>query len=352
MRKSNQRKYALMFQKARENFKVIATQRFKETFNVKHISLFLEKIRRKQVYQLDFHKDFLFKNLINNDIIIGKLIDVEFTEDITDPEKLYIQNLSTDKNTFLKSSEYSRTLFNINDQYFFEKDNPITLTNIELPGEKKKGFYVFIDKNKNQIQKPIQKTKLPNSVSFIKNLKGSVVFLKSKGAIKIYNCINITPSSELAKYQIEISDIQLQDTSLKYPFNELIIKPRNVYIPISKSQNFRDAEINLIEWLTNKQVMVYIYLKKPVNNLEIGYVQRIRVASDSNKKSKENNINKFLVSFQNIFGKELEIPYEEIELIHFEYKTGVIQLKSETSSTSRLGFRILKKFKPERIILP
>jgi Zn-dependent protease with chaperone function len=352
MTKSNQRKYALKFQKARENFKVIATQRFKETFNVEHISLFLEKLRRKEVYQLDFHKDFLFKNLITNDIIIGKLIDVEFTEDITDPEKLYIQNLSTDKKLFLKSAEYSRTLFNMNDQYFFEKDNPITLTNIELTGEKNGGFYVFIDKNKNQIQKPIQKTKLPNSVSFIKNLKGSEIFLKSKGAIKIYNCINITPSSELANYQIEISDIQLQETSLKYSFNQLIIKPRNVYLPISKSHNFRDSEINLIEWLSKKQLIVYIYLKKPVNNIEIGYVQRISVASDKNKKFKINNINKISVFFQNVFGREIEIPYEEIELIHFEFKTGVIQLKSETSSTSRLGFRLLKKFKPERIILP
>ena len=53
----------------------------------------------------------------------------------------------------------------------------------------------------------------------------------------------------------------------------------------------------------------------------------------------------------NIFGKEIKIPYEKIELIEFEYKTGLIQLKSETSLSSRLGFRILKKFKPDRIII-
>ncbi len=33
-------------------------------------------------------------------------------------------------------------------------------------------------------------------------------------------------------------------------------------------------------------------------------------------------------------------------------RSAVIQLKSETSVTSRLGFKILKKFKPERIIMP
>ncbi|MFX0023799.1 MAG: M48 family metalloprotease [Candidatus Hermodarchaeota archaeon] len=344
MKKSNQRKYALKFQKARENFKVIATQRFKETFNIEDISLFMEKIRRKELYRFDLQKDYLFKNLIKNDFIIGKLIDIEFTHDITDPEKFYIRNLSTDNNLYLNSSEYSLTLFNINDQYFFNKDDPITLINIELPSGKNEGFYVFTDKNEKQIQKPIHKTKLPKPISFIKNLKDSEIFLKTKGVIKIYNCINVIPTTELTNYQIEISDIQHQEKILKYTLSELIIKPRNIYLSISKSQNFRETEINLIKWLSKKQLIAYIYLKKPVNNLEIGYVQEISTALDHNK-------SKTSVFFSNIFGKEIKIPFQEIELIQFEYKTGLIQFKSETSLSSRLGFRILKKFKPERIII-
>jgi hypothetical protein len=344
MKKSNQRKYALKFQKARENFRVIATQRFKETFNIKQISLFMEKIRRKELYQFDLQKDYLFKNLVNNDFIIGKLKDIEFTEDITEPEKFSIKNLTTDKNILLNPSEYSLTLLNINDQYFFKKNIPITLTNIKLPLGENKGYYIFTDKNNKQIQKPIDKTKLPKSLSFIKNLKGEEIFIKSKGAIKIYNCINVITRAELTNYQIEFSDIQHQEKILKYPLGELIIKPRNIYLPISKSQNFRDPEIILLEWLSKKQLITHIYLKKPVNNLEIGYVQKIHPTLDQNS-------SKTIVFFNNIFGKEIKIPYEKIEQIQFEYKTGLIQLKSETSLTSRLGFRILKKLKPERIIV-
>jgi len=46
-----------------------------------------------------------------------------------------------------------------------------------------------------------------------------------------------------------------------------------------------------------------------------------------------------------------DVPFNQIEMIYFEYNTALIQLKSETSVSSRLGFRILKKFKPESILI-
>ncbi len=64
------------------------------------------------------------------------------------------------------------------------------------------------------------------------------------------------------------------------------------------------------------------------------------------EKNEEDNI-----LIKNIFNKQKKIPFKKLEVIYFEYKSAVIQLKSSTSLTSRLGYRILKKFKPERIIM-
>ena len=87
--------------------------------------------------------------------------------------------------------------------------------------------------------------------------------------------------------------------------------------------------------------------------MEIGYIQNLTMdLSDLKKKSKtdeKKNENSMLL--KNIFGEEVEIPYNKIESIGFEYSSALIQIRSATSITSRLGYKILKKFKPEKIII-
>ncbi len=353
LKKSKQKKYARIFEEARENFKSIATEKFKELFKIKDIPQLMHKIKRKEYYQFELQKDYIFRNLIHDNIIIGKLLDVKFTNDITDPEKYIIIDSKISQKILLNSSEYSHTLFNMNDQYFFQKNNPLTLINIELSDGNKEGLYIFLDKDEKQIQKPIQKTKLPNSVSIVKNLKDNEIFLKTKGVVKIFKCKNVITKTKLPNFQLEISDVQNQEKNIIYSLSELIIRPKHIYLSISKSYNFRESEINLMKWLSKQHLQIYVYLKKPVNNLELGYIQKIDVHINDIKNglSKDKKNDKIIISFNNIFGKELEIPYKEIEMISFEYNTALIQLKSETSLTSRLGFRILKKVKPERIIM-
>ena len=118
---------------------------------------------------------------------------------------------------------------------------------------------------------------------------------------------------------------------------------------IHKDKRFRKSEYQIIEWLINKELLTYLYLKKPVNNLEIGFIQKIKRNFENSKK--EGNSNKETLILKNIFDKTIEIPYNKIELIMFEFNSATIQVKSETSLTSRLGYKILKKFKPERIII-
>ena len=353
LKRSKQKKYAIIFEKARQDFKNIATEKFKEAFQINDITLLMQKIRRKEFYQINLQKNYIFRNLINDEIIVGKLIDIDFVNDITDPEKYIVINSKTNNTVLLNSSEYSQTLFNMNAQYIFQKNNPLKLINIKLYDENKKGFYIFLDKNVKQIQKYIHKTKLPLSVSFIKNLKDLEVFVKTKGILKIFKCINVIPAIKFPHYKIELLNVKNQEEKITYPLAELIIRPKSVYLSISKSQNFRESEINVMKWLSKRHLQIQLHLKKPVNNLEIGYIQKINANIHNSKFnfSKDKNNNKITILFTNIFAKEIYIPFNQIEMIYFEYNTALIQLKSETSVSSRLGFRILKKFKPESILI-
>ncbi len=355
LKKSKQKKYAKKFEQARNEFKTIANEKFKEFFSITDISSLMVELRRKELYKFDIQKDYIFRNLITDEMILGKLNDVQFIDDITDPVEFVITNIKTNKSVSINSSKYLRIRYDLNEQYFLHKDLPLTLTDITFSDNNKKGYYTFMEKEINIVQKPILKTRLPNSISQITNLKNHEIFLKTKGILKIFKCTNVIPAKKLENFQIEISSTKHPHKEpIKYNLSQLIIRPKNIYLTISRSSSFRESEVDMIKWLSEKQLYSFIYLKKPVNNLEIGYIQKIEIDLQKIKKKPPNKDKKNeedLLIINNIFGKKIKIPFKQLETINFEYDSAVIQIKSATSITSRLGYRILKKFKPERIIM-
>ncbi len=355
LKKSKQKKYAKKFEKARNEFKTIANEKFKEFFNIADISSLMVKLRRKELYKFDIQKDYIFRNLITDEMILGKLNDVQFIDDITDPDEFIITNIKTNKNVFINSSKYLRIRYDLNEQYFLHKDLPLTLTDIKFSDNNKKGYYIFMEKEINIVQKPILKTRLPNSISQITNLKNQEIFLKTKGILKIFKCTNVIPAKKLENFQIEIFNTKHPHKEpIKYTLSQLIIRPKKIYLTISRSSSFRESEVDMIKWLSEKQLYSFIYLKKPVNNLEIGYIQKIEIDLQKIKKKppiKDKKNEEDILIINNIFGKKIQIPFKQLETIFFEYVSAVIQIKSATSFTSRLGYRLLKKFKPERIIM-
>ena len=354
LKKSKQKKYAKKFEIARNEFKTIANQKFKEHFEIDDISSLMGDLRRKDLFKFDLQKDYIFRNLITDKIILGRLVDIQFIDDITEPYQYIIKNLKNDQENHLNSSEYSRIQYELNESYFLGEDFPLTLTDITLSESNKKGYFDFVDKDIKKIQKPILKKKLPTSIAQIKNLKNQDIFLKDGGKLKIFKCLNIIPSKKLEDFRIELSNsVQSKQNSITYSFRELIIRPRKIYLTISRTPQFRKSEVEIIKWLNREQLQSFIYLKKPVNNLEIGYIQNININLDNIKKkvNKDNKNKSDVLTINNIFGKQKNISFKELELISFEYNGVLIQLKSATSLTSRLGYKILKKFKPERIIM-
>ena len=357
LKKSKQKKYAKKFENSRQVFRNIANEKFKEFFKINDISLLMDKLGRKEIYKFDLEKDYIFKNKITDEIVIGKLNDIKFIDDICDSDQYIISNLKSNEVNLLNSSMYSLIQIDLNETYFFQNDNPLILTDIEFKDDNKNGYYIFMNKDRSIVQKSILKTKLPNSIVLIQNFKDQDVFLRSKGELNIYRCVNIVGAENLEDFKIFLSDSTKaknhDQEHLNYALSELIIRPKKIYLAISKNVKYRKSEVRIIRWLMDTHIRAYIYLKKPVNNLEIGYIQQVNVELKNLEKNSNKNeeYNEDIITIKNIFGKDKRILYKTIELISFEYSSAMIQTKSSTSFSSRLGYRILKKFKPERIII-
>ena len=348
LKRSKQIKYAKKFAQSREAFKIIANEKFKELFDVNDISRIFETIGRKTLYKYELTNEFIFKNLITEETIIGRLDDVRFLDDLCDSDQYIITNLKTHQTQYLNASLYEKIRINFNETYYFD-NKPYILEDISLAEDKKEGNYIFLE-NGNKILKPIKKTRLPNSDDIIKNFEEKDVFLKMKGKLKVFKCNRVNTAEILDEYELQLVD-SINENELKFPLKDLIIRPKTIYLSISNNLDFRDSEVELINWIINNQAFSHIYLKKPVNNLEIGYIQQVNAIR---KKSKQNSANKEInsdnyITVKNIFGKEKTIEYDSLELITFEYNTAMMQLKSETSMFSRLGYKILHKFKPSSI---
>ena len=352
---SKQKKYAKKFEKAREAFKIIANEKFKEFFGIDDISLLLEDLGRRNLYNYDINKEFLFKNRITSEYIVARLEDVQFIDDVCESDQLIITNLKNNQKEVLNATLYTRTLIALNKTYFFQKDNPLRLVDIELTEDLKDGNYVFLEKNETKIIKPIKKTKLPNTVNIINEFKDQDVFLKLKGDLKIFKCIKVDPADNIDDFELElklIDGIKSDNQEIvKYRVGDLIIRPKKIYIAPSRNITYRKSEVDILNWLLKEKLRAFVYLKKPVNNLEIGYIEEVNV--DIEKLSKnldaDEKEEKNYIIVRNIFGESKKIPYKTLEIVSFEYSTATMQLKSDTSPFSQLGYVIMKKFKPQKV---
>ncbi|MFX0177527.1 MAG: M48 family metalloprotease [Candidatus Hodarchaeota archaeon] len=353
LKKSVQKKFALKFKSARLKFKEIVKQKFEEYFDIKNIPSLMETFGRMEIYKYDLNKNFLFKNKITEENILGKLEKIKFIDDLCDTDQLLIIDLKSQSERTLNSTLHSKIPITINGKYFLEKEIPLILTDIDLDDKTNNKSYVFHDKENRRVFKQINKTKLPNSIDAIKNYIDREVFLEDKGSLRILKCVDVKITDTYDDCMITLLESNENEfpNRVSFKFKEIIIRPRNISLPINKKQLFRRYELDVIDWLVKKQIRTYIFLKKPVNNLEIGYIQEYTgKIGKYNKKLNSNgkNDNDFLI-VNNIFGKKVEIPFKSLELLRFDYETGLIQKKSEKSLVTKLGYKILNKFKPEKI---
>ena len=348
LKKSKIKKYGGKFAIARKKFEKIANQKFSQFFDIENISDFISKLNRKEIFEFDLNQDYLFKNRINNEMIFGTLKNVHFDNNICELDKFVVYDIKKRKEVILNASIYKKTLVKLNGIYFLNRKNPLILRNIEFSKNNKQANFVFIDRDGDLIQKPTKDLKLPLSVNILENFRENDVFLKSNGKIEVFRCLGTRVGENYKDIEIDLmnQNSKNEQSKITLKLKELIIRPRTIYITFGKNKLFQQSEIDLINWLIKNKCRSYIFLKKPVNNLEIGYIISLDNALLKDLKKQHND----QLKVKNIFGNTVDIPYKLIESISFYYKTALIQKKKDTSIFSKLGFKIQKEIKPQKII--
>lgn len=348
LRKKTRKKYAEKFRNADNEFRKLANQKFMELFKINSVSTYLNGLQRKELFKYDVGKDYIYKNKISDDFIVGRLEDVDIVDDICDPDRYIVIEQGSNQKRSLESSQFTEKRIIFNGTYFLDKNTPLKLQELKINKNQKSGVINFLDEENKLISKEIDKFKLPLSVDIIKNYLNLEIFLKEKGILKINKCKTINPAVTLDEYKLELQD---DDSSLTndYMLSELIIKPKHVYLVISKTENFRASEIKILKWIKQNEIRVLISLKKPVNNIEIGYLLDIFLSNLNEESKKNKKGNDEFILIKNIFKKEVKIPYKTIDYLSFEYNTGTISKKSETSLINKIGYIIMKKLKPDKI---
>ena len=353
LNKKNIQKQANSFDHAIQEFKKIANQKFFEFFNIAHISEFFSNINRKEIFRYGLNKFYIFTNKISDDLIIGKLLDVEFMDDICSPDILIVQEYKTKQNLQLNASLYTEKNFNLNEQYYLDKKNPLVLRDIRFNGKKTKQKQkkaielIFTDLNgSTSYSKFAKNLKLPPSISTIAKFKNQDLFLKKKGRILVVKCIDMLPDIDLEKYQIILKS-QFDESIYRFNLKQLIVRPQNIFLAISKSKSYRIYESEIINWLKQSKIRTVFSLKKPVNNIEIGYVDLLNLKVD--QKSIQNSDDDNFLMIRNIFKENIKIPYKELDHLSFQYKTALLIPKSEVSIITKIGYKFVKKIKPESI---
>lgn len=354
LRRSKQRKYGKKFSEVRDIIQKIATKKFKEYFKIESVAQLSEDLKIKENYKLALGREFIFRNLITKEIIIGKLIDIKFQDNVCDPEYYLIQNLKTGKIELLSTSLYSRTKISLNSSYYID-DKTLLLNDIELRSYGTEGNYIFSDCNGKIIRKPINKTKIPYPIEFIESFKGRSIFLKIKGTIHIFKCINVKSSGSnhiILELKADSEPEQEKDT-LSICIKDVIIFPERVQLAINKHGKLKDTDLKLLEWLKNHHVKANFYLKKPVNNMEIGFIKNLvynTAPSGGKGKNSEKDEPAIEITINTIFNQIKQLTLNQLDFINFKCKTGMIQKKSELSIFSKGFYKLFQRLRPEMII--
>jgi Zn-dependent protease with chaperone function len=347
LNKKNIQKSARLFDNALQKFKEIANKKFNETFDITSVSDFLSSINRKELYRYELKKFYIFKNKISGELTVGKLLDVKFLDDICSPDVLFVQEYKTQEKLQLNASLYIEKNINFNEQYYLDKKSPLLLSDIQLNEKKNNIKLIFKDLNgSTSYSKFAKNPKLPPSINSIAKFKNQDLFLKKKGIINVVKCIDVLPDYDLEKYQIILKN-QFNESIYKFNLKQLIIRPQNIFLAISKSKSYRMYESELINWLIKSKIRTVISLKKPVNNIEIGYLDVINLEVD--EKNIHNLEDDNFLEITNIFKEKIKIPYKQLDHLTFQYKTALLIPKSEESFITKIGYKFVKRIKPESI---
>jgi Zn-dependent protease with chaperone function len=211
---------------------------------------------------------------------------------------------------------------------------------------KNETHYIFKDSNNELFSKSIKDYKIGFNLNTIRNTVGKEIFLKENGTIEI---LNFKEYRETANVLDNSINCKMNDTTeneeeqtREYKLDNVIIKKDDFSLVIHNDEISRPFEKKIFDFLIQNKIRTTIYLKKPINNQETGYLKELHLDQDDIK-------NDSTIKIENIQGEMKEFPVQKIEVILFSKETISLENKKDMSLSEKIIQKIIKWRKPHII---
>jgi Zn-dependent protease with chaperone function len=196
------------------------------------------------------------------------------------------------------------------------------------------------------VAQPISKFKIPFNIALINKSMDKEIFIEEKGTLKISKLKYYTTGSNILESQITCSKVDVKNEGkieeTNYKLKDIIIKKDEFAFLFHNDESTRVYEEELLDYLINKKIRTTIYLKKAVNNQETGQILNYTIDKTDPK-------NKSILKIRNMQGKDVDFPFNKIEVLVFAEKTISILEKQKMSVGEKLIQKWIKWRNPHQI---
>lgn len=364
--KANQ--FLIETEQARQKYIQMTTEKVKKRFNITDIRDVMSILKKKEELNYKIGKTFAFQNLITKKRIYGRIENIEYVDNATEPIRYKVSILQGDQvgeTIEINPSHNLEVAIKIGNIYPYRKEESLLkLKEIRLEEvyqkskkkpKKEKPSYLFLNTGvliferlgypESEVIKPIFKKKIPKSYQHVESFKERDIYIKQKGTFKRFVLEECT-LSEVKDFTLQLNDPESNSKS-KIQKEDYIFKFSDLYFPIHNDDSSFDAERKFVQHLQEKQIRCYVILKKAVNAEIDATITKIELKVD--EKSEVEQLHKIWV--KSIFNEELELEISKIDVIGLITPNLILQKKTDISGFSNLINKVVQWGNPEKILI-
>ncbi len=373
LRKKKAEEFYIKTDSTRQKYMDMATSKIKEQFKIDNIKKLAEQLKLKENLSYKIGKTYVFLDLKTNERIFGKLEDIVYADNASEPLLYKIKIIlggNQNEIMVINPSTHKEIHLNIGEHYKFNKEGILRLKNIELDevyfknGKNKKKSSQYLKKytgvaifdkisNNNgdntieEVKLPIFKKKMPKSYEELEAIKGEHIFLKKQGTYQLYNLDDVIFNENYRNYVLTLATIEehkieevkdVEIAPLEFSNDELVIKHGDFYFNFHNDDSTLKFEDEFMKYYAKHKLRVVFVLKKAVNSEIDGIIE--------NFEHIDGNISQ--ISIKNYFNEVIVVEKNKIDGVYVQKPTLTIQKEKDVSVFTNLMIKIAYKLRPER----
>ncbi|QEE15380.1 M48 family metalloprotease [Promethearchaeum syntrophicum] len=374
LRKKKAEAYFVKTDATRQKYMNMATTKVKKQFKIENIKNVAEQLKLKEKLSYKIGKTYAFLNLKTNERLFGKLEDIFYVDNASEPLRYKIKVIlgkNPDEIKIINPFIHKEMPLTYGEHYKYRKEGILRLRNIELDavyfknGKNKKkssqylkkytGVAIFEkisnnneDSTLDEVKIPIfKKRNMPKSYEELESIKGEHIFLKKQGTYQMYKLDEVIFKENYLDYTLKLVPTEKNETEkvnevetneFEFSKDNLVIKHGDFYFNFHNDEATQKFEDDFLKYYAKHKLDVVFILKKAVNAEIDGKIE--------NFEYNEGNISK--ISIKNNFNEEFIIEKNKIDVVYIQKPKIVIQNVKDISVFTNLMNKIGSQIHPEK----